>query len=237
MKRRNTTKTEVLKILLLAFLMLVWGAGTGVALEAEKMLPIHPVPDFKTGENALEPAFHGRGFIQAIYIGEMVIGDVRLKILNETAYYHADGAPAFYSDFKVGKGIVLRTGSDACILSTGNLLFSALEASELVAREGYTVGLISMHTVKPLDTETLVRSASKTGRVLIVHEAPVTGGVGAELAATIAASEAFDYLDAPIRRLAGRNVPIPYNRTLEAAAVPQVEDIVTAARALALEGR
>jgi pyruvate dehydrogenase E1 component beta subunit len=77
----------------------------------------------------------------------------------------------------------------------------------------------------------------KTGRVLIIHEAPITGGVGGEIAAVIAASEAFDYLDAPIRRLAGLNVPIPYNRTLERAAVPQVEDIVAAARALALEGR
>jgi pyruvate dehydrogenase E1 component beta subunit len=72
---------------------------------------------------------------------------------------------------------------------------------------------------------------------LIVHESPVTGGVGGEIAAVIADSEAFDYLDAPIRRLAGLNVPIPYNRTLELAAVPQVEDIVTTARALAQEGR
>ena len=65
----------------------------------------------------------------------------------------------------------------------------------------------------------------------------MTGGFGGELAAVIAASEAFDYLDAPIRRLAGRDVPIPYNRTLERAAVPQVEDIVAAARALAQEGK
>ena len=78
---------------------------------------------------------------------------------------------------------------------------------------------------------------SKTGRVLIAHEAPRTGGFGGELAAVIAESEAFDYLDAPIRRLAGRDVPIPYNRTLERAAVPQVEDILAAARALAQEGK
>jgi pyruvate/2-oxoglutarate/acetoin dehydrogenase E1 component len=78
---------------------------------------------------------------------------------------------------------------------------------------------------------------SKTGRVLIVHESPVTGGVGAEIAAVIADSPAFDYLDAPIRRLAGRNVPIPYNRDLERAVVPQAEDIVNTARALAQEGR
>jgi pyruvate dehydrogenase E1 component beta subunit len=78
---------------------------------------------------------------------------------------------------------------------------------------------------------------AKTGRVLIAHEAPRTCGFGAELAATIADSEAFDYLDAPIRRLTGRDIPIPYNRTLERATVPQVEDIVAAARTLAQEGR
>jgi pyruvate dehydrogenase E1 component beta subunit len=70
----------------------------------------------------------------------------------------------------------------------------------------------------------------KTGRVLIVHEAVKTGGYGGELAGVIAESEAFGYLDAPILRLAGRDIPIPYNRTLEYNAVPQVEDIVAKAR-------
>ena len=107
--------------------------------------------------------------------------------------------------------------------------------SELAA-EGIEVEVVDPRSLKPLDTETIIRSVSKTGRVLIAHEAPVTGGFGGELAAVIAGSEAFDYLDAPIRRLAGRNVPIPYNRNLERAAVPQVEDSVAAARALAQEG-
>jgi pyruvate dehydrogenase E1 component beta subunit len=132
---------------------------------------------------------------------------------------------------------VKREGRDLTIIAYSIMVPRALEAAELLAVEGIEIEVVDPRTLEPLDTETLVRSVSKTGRVLIVHEAPVTGGVGAELVAVIADSEAFDYLDAPIRRLAGRNVPIPYNRTLEAAAVPQVEDIVTAARALALEGR
>jgi pyruvate dehydrogenase E1 component beta subunit len=132
---------------------------------------------------------------------------------------------------------VKREGQDLTIVAYSIMVPRALEAAEQLAVEGIEVEVVDPRTLKPLDTETLVRSVSKTGRVLIAHEAPVTGGVGAELAAVIADSEAFDYLDAPIRRLAGRNVPIPYNRTLEAAAVPQVEDIVAAARALALEGR
>ncbi len=76
----------------------------------------------------------------------------------------------------------------------------------------------------------------KTGRVLIVHEACKTGGYGGELAAVIAESEAFDYLDAPIIRLAGRDIPIPYNRDLEYHTVPQVENVIEAARQLA-QGR
>jgi pyruvate dehydrogenase E1 component beta subunit len=132
---------------------------------------------------------------------------------------------------------IKREGHDLTIIAYSVMVPRALEAAEQLAAEGIEIEVVDPRTLKPLDTETIVRSVSKTGRVLIVHEAPVTGGVGAELAATIADSGAFDYLDAPIRRLAGRNVPIPYNRTLEAAAVPQVEDIVSAARALALEGK
>jgi pyruvate/2-oxoglutarate/acetoin dehydrogenase E1 component len=132
---------------------------------------------------------------------------------------------------------IKREGRDLTIIAYSIMVPRALEAAEQLAVEGIEIEVVDPRTLKPLDTEAIVRSVSKTGRVLIVHEAPITGGVGAELAATIADSEAFDYLDAPIRRLAGRNVPIPYNRSLEAAAVPQVKDIVSAARALALEGR
>ncbi len=132
---------------------------------------------------------------------------------------------------------VKRQGRDLTIVAYSIMVPRALEAAEKLAAEGLEVEVVDPRSLKPLDTETIIRSISKTGRVLIVHEAPVTVGFGGELAAVIAESEAFDYLDAPIRRLAGRNVPIPYNRTLERAAVPQVEDIIAAARALAKEGR
>jgi pyruvate dehydrogenase E1 component beta subunit len=93
--------------------------------------------------------------------------------------------------------------------------------------------VVDPRTLKPLDEAPLIASVRKTGKVMIVHEACKTGGYGGELAAVIAGSEAFDYLEAPIVRLAGRDMPIPYNRNLEAHAVPQVEDIVRAARRLA----
>lgn len=132
---------------------------------------------------------------------------------------------------------VKRQGRDLTIVAYSIMVPRALEAAEILAAEGIEVEVVDPRCLKPLDTETIIRSVSKTGRVLITHEAPITGGFGAELAAVIAGCEAFDYLDAPIRRLAGRDVPIPYNRGLERAAVPQVEDIVNAARSLALEGK
>jgi pyruvate/2-oxoglutarate/acetoin dehydrogenase E1 component len=132
---------------------------------------------------------------------------------------------------------VKRQGCDLTIVAYSIMVPRALEAAEKLAAEGIEIEVVDPRCLKPLDAETIIRSVSKTGRVLITHESPVTGGFGGELAAVIAGSEAFDYLDAPIRRLAGRDIPIPYNRTLERAAVPQVEDIVIAARALAQEGK
>jgi len=137
----------------------------------------------------------------------------------------------------LGQAVVRREGRDVTVLAYSVMVPRALEAAEQLSREGIELEVVDLRSLKPLDQATIVASVSKTGRVLIVHEAPRTGGFGGELAAVIAESEAFDYLDAPIRRLAGRDIPIPYNRTLERAAVPQVEDIVAAARALAQEGR
>jgi pyruvate/2-oxoglutarate/acetoin dehydrogenase E1 component len=103
--------------------------------------------------------------------------------------------------------------------------------------EGIDVEVVDIRSLRPLDVDTINASVTKTGRVLIVHEAPTIGGFGGELAGVIASGPAFDRLDAPIRRLGGKECPIPYNRALERAAVPQVEDITAAARDLALEGR
>ena len=137
----------------------------------------------------------------------------------------------------LGQAEVNREGRDLTVLAYSIMVPRALEAAEQLAAEGIKIEVIDLRSLKPLDKETIVRSVSKTGRVLILHESPQTGGFGGELAAVVAEGEAFDFLDAPIRRLAGRDIPIPYNRTLERATVPQVEDIVAAARALAREGR
>jgi pyruvate/2-oxoglutarate/acetoin dehydrogenase E1 component len=135
----------------------------------------------------------------------------------------------------LGRAAIRRPGQDLTIIAWSIMVSRALEAAAVLAAEGIDAEVIDLRTLRPLDVPTLVESARRTGRVLVVHEAPLTGGYGGEIVARIADSPAFDYLDAPIRRLGGRETPIPYNRNLERRAVPQVEDIAAAARALARE--
>jgi len=127
-------------------------------------------------------------------------------------------------------GEVKRAGRDLTIVATSIMVKRALEAADQLAVEGIEAEVVDPRTLKPLDAQMIVESVKKTSRVLIVHEAARTGGFGGELAAVIAESEAFGYLDSPIVRLAGRDTPIPYNRMLEYNTVPQTETIVQKAR-------
>lgn len=132
----------------------------------------------------------------------------------------------------LGKADVKRVGRDATIVATQIMVPRALAAADRLAGEGIECEVIDPRTLAPLDMHTIEASVAKTGRALIVHEAVKQGGIGAEISARIAEGPAFDYLDAPIRRLAGQPVPIPYNKELERCAVPQEDDIVAAVRAL-----
>jgi pyruvate/2-oxoglutarate/acetoin dehydrogenase E1 component len=127
------------------------------------------------------------------------------------------------------------------VVATSIMVPRALEAAASLAAEPTAdlthsrieLEVIDLRTLKPYDAATVIASVKKTGRLIVVHEAPLIGGFGGEIAAMIAESAAFAYLEAPIVRLGGADVPIPYNRSLERAAIPQVEDIVAAARKLA----
>jgi acetoin:2,6-dichlorophenolindophenol oxidoreductase subunit beta len=132
----------------------------------------------------------------------------------------------------LGQADIKRRGDDLTIIALSIMVPRALAAANRLAQEGIEAEVIDPRTLRPLDEETLVASACKTGRVLIVHEAVLTGGFGGEIAARIAASEAFYYLDAPILRLGGAEAPIPYHPMLEKRATPQEEDIYQAARRL-----
>ncbi|MFO8043585.1 MAG: transketolase C-terminal domain-containing protein, partial [Alkalispirochaeta sp.] len=127
---------------------------------------------------------------------------------------------------------IKREGSDVTVVTWGRMVNRCLEVAEELATEGIEMEVVDPRTLMPLDEEPLVASAKKTGRVLIVHEAVQTGGYGGEIAARIADSEAFYYLDAPIKRLGALDVPVPYNPVLEANVVPTHEKITAAVRDL-----
>jgi pyruvate dehydrogenase E1 component beta subunit len=112
------------------------------------------------------------------------------------------------------------------------MVHKSLKAADILSEEGISVEVVDPRTLKPLDVDTIANSVHKTGRLLVVHEAVKTAGWAGEIMASISETPAWDYLDAPMRRLTGKDVPIPYNPKLEAAAVPQVDDIVQEIRAI-----
>ena len=131
----------------------------------------------------------------------------------------------------LGKADVKREGTDITIVTWSREVLFSLEAAARLAEEGINAEVVDVRSLVPLDKDAILSSVRKTRRVLVVHEAIKRGGYGGEIAALIA-EEAFDDLDAPPRRLAGRETPIPYAQPLELGVVPQVADIVTAARDL-----
>ena len=133
----------------------------------------------------------------------------------------------------IGIADVKRQGSDITVVTYGLTLHYCLEAAEQVAAEGINVEVVDLRTLTPLDTDTVLDSVKKTGKLLIVHEDNISGGVGAEIAALVA-EQAFEYLDAPISRLCGPDIPtMPFAQNLEAAYMPDTEKVVQALRKLA----
>ncbi|MDP9382829.1 MAG: alpha-ketoacid dehydrogenase subunit beta [Chloroflexota bacterium] len=133
----------------------------------------------------------------------------------------------------IGKAEVKRAGTDVSVFAYGLMLYYSLQAAEALAEQGINAEVVDIRTLQPLDRDTILASVAKTGKALIVYEDNLTGGFGAEIAATIA-QEAFDSLDAPVRRLAGPDVPaMPYAETLEEVFMPNVERIAAEIRALA----
>ncbi len=134
----------------------------------------------------------------------------------------------------IGEAEVKRSGANITVVSYGLMLHYCLEAAEqLAAEDGVQVEVVDLRTLKPLDADTILESVRKTGKLLIVHEDNISGGVGSEIAA-LAADRAFDYLDAPIVRVCGPDVPtMPFAQTLEDAYMPSAPKIVEALRKLA----
>lgn len=131
----------------------------------------------------------------------------------------------------IGKANVSRTGKDVTLVSWSFMMHRALEAAEMLTQEGIEVEVIDLRTISPIDKETIFDSVRKTKRLLIVHEAVKTGGVGAEISAMVA-EEMIDWLDAPVARLGAPFVPVPFSPALEKLVKISAQDIADAARRL-----
>jgi len=151
---------------------------------------------------------------------------------NEMLYGHSGEVPKL-DDYviPIGKARVVRSGGHVTLVSWSNGMSYALKAAEELAKEGIEAEVIDLRTLRPLDTDTIIASVKKTGRAVTVEEGWQQSGVGAEIAARIM-EHAFDYLDAPVARVSGKDVPMPYAANLEKLALPSVAEVVAAAKAV-----
>jgi pyruvate dehydrogenase E1 component beta subunit len=151
---------------------------------------------------------------------------------NEILYGHSAPVPKL-DDFvlPIGKAKIARAGNDVTIVAWSMGMSYALKAAEELAGQGIEAEVIDLRTLKPMDTDTIVASVQKTGRCVTVEEGWAQSGVGAEIAARLM-EHAFDYLDAPVLRVTGKDVPMPYAANLEKLALPSVAEVVEAAKAV-----
>jgi pyruvate/2-oxoglutarate/acetoin dehydrogenase E1 component len=133
---------------------------------------------------------------------------------------------------EIGKARTIREGRDLSIITFGAMVLTALDAAEELEKEGIDVEVIDLRTLAPMDKESILASVKKTSRAIVLHEASRTGGIGGEITALIV-EEAFEWLDAPVIRVASIDTPVPYSPPLEDYYLPQINDVVSAARKLA----
>jgi pyruvate/2-oxoglutarate/acetoin dehydrogenase E1 component len=148
-----------------------------------------------------------------------------LCVEHKRLYATAGPVPDGEVTVPIGQAMIRRQGTDVTLVTYSYYVGVALQAAEALARDGINAEVVDLRTLAPLDTETVLDSVRKTGRLICIEEGTRTGGVGAEVAAR-AVEEAYEYLDAPIRRIAAPDIPIPFSPVLEEAALPKLDDIV-----------
>jgi pyruvate dehydrogenase E1 component beta subunit len=207
------------------------GSGTGAAAQHSQSLEawFAHVPGLKVVMPAT--AADAKGLLLA------AIDDPNPVIVLEHKLLYRESGPVPTEAYRtpIGQTAVRRTGSDLTIVATGVEVSRSLAAAEQLAAEGIEASVIDPRTLSPLDDAPILEDVSRTGRVLLVQEAPQHSGFTAEIASRIAGSPALYRLLAPIKRLSGLDVPIPYAPQLERACVPQIDDIVEQARVLVKE--
>jgi pyruvate dehydrogenase E1 component beta subunit len=155
--------------------------------------------------------------------------DPILFIENATLYQVRGEVPEEEYTIPIGKSKIQRPGRDVTIVTYSKMLEVSKKAAENLAKEGIEAEIVDLRTLRPLDMAPIIDSFKRTNRAVVVEEGWLSYGVGSEIASRIY-EEAFDYLDAPVKRVAQKEVPLPYNRTLEQLALPQIEDVVNAVK-------
>lgn len=203
------------------------GSGNGLAAQHSQSLEAwyYHVPGLKLVMPSTP--YDAKGLLKSAIRDDDPVIFIEHKLL----YMQKGFVPETEYTIELGRADVKRPGRDVTIIAWSGMVPKTLTAAEELAADGVDVEVIDLRTLVPLDTESILESVRKTERCLIVQEAVRRGGVASDIASIIQ-EEAFDYLDAPIKILAGHNTPIPFNLNLERASVPQQNDIVAAVKQL-----
>ncbi|MFC2144789.1 alpha-ketoacid dehydrogenase subunit beta [Actinomycetota bacterium] len=201
------------------------GAGRGVAAQHSQSLEawFYHVPGLKVVMPAT--SYDVKGLLKTA-----IRDDNPVVFLEHKMIYLIKGeVPEEEYTIPFGEADIKREGSDITVVAYSNMLFKSLEAAKELEKEGISCEVVDPRTLVPLDIDTIIESVKKTGRLVVVTEACKRGSVASDISAKVT-EKAFDWLDAPVKIVAGLNTPIPYNSTLEQASIPHTKDIVAAVK-------
>ena len=200
------------------------GAGSGMAAQHSQSLEawFNHIPGLKVVMPSTP--YDAKGLLKTAIRDDNPVVFIEHKLL----YSEKGEIPEEEYLIPLGEASIKKEGKDITIISYSRMIHFCLSAAEELEKQGINAEVIDLRTIKPLDEKTIIQSITKTGKAVIVHEAYKNGGVGGEIIARIVDSEAFDYLEAPIKRVCGFDVPIPYNRNLESLALPTKGRIIEA---------
>jgi 2-oxoisovalerate dehydrogenase E1 component beta subunit len=217
-----------------------WGAGVAIVIRGP------------SGGNTHGGPFHSQN------VESYFLNTPGLKIVQPSTAYDAKGLikaairdedPVLYLEHKylyrrikeeippgdfivpIGKAAVRREGDDLGIITYGAMVYTALEAADALSKDGIETEVLDLRSLSPLDEEAILETTARTGKVIVLHEACLTGGAGGEIAARIS-ENAFDFLDGPVVRVAAKDTPVPYSPPLEEFFLPKTTDVLEAARKL-----
>ena len=201
------------------------GVGNGLAAQHSQSLEsiFYHIPGLKVVMPSTP--YDAKGLLKAAIRCDDPVIFIEHKLL----YMNKGEVPEEEYIIPLGEADIKREGTDLTIVAWSGMIPKVMEASELLSKEGISVEVVDPRSLVPLDKETIIKSVKKTEHVLIVQEAVRRGGVGSDISSIIQ-EEAFDYLDSPVKILGGLNTPCPFNLNLEKVVIPQVDDIVRAAK-------